>query len=54
MGGAFVVAGLYGWVMEPSVDDEAPHDHHDEPEPEPEGDDAAEAAADEEQEALVD
>jgi len=26
-GGLCVVAAIYGWVLEPSVDDEAPHDH---------------------------
>ena len=26
-----VVAGIYGWVLEPSVDDEAGHDDHHEP-----------------------
>jgi len=30
IGGILVVAAIYGWVMEPSVDDEAGHgDHHD-------------------------
>ena len=29
IGGVLLVAGVYGWVMEPSVDDEAPHAEHD-------------------------
>jgi cytochrome c oxidase subunit 1 len=29
VGGVIVVTALYGWVTEPSVDDEAPHDHGD-------------------------
>jgi cytochrome c oxidase subunit 1 len=51
LGGICVVGGIYGWVMEPSVDPDAGHHDH-EPgatEPEPSG----EAAADEEA-ALVD
>jgi len=39
VGGLIVLAGLYGWAMEPSVDPDAGHAHleggHDDPEPEP-------------------
>ncbi len=28
LGGALVIAGVYGWVIEPSTDPEAPHGHH--------------------------
>jgi cytochrome c oxidase subunit 1 len=61
LGGALVVAALYGWVMEPSVDDEAPHGHgddhdggdHDDDEAAAEVDEAGEPTGDAE-EALVD
>ncbi len=29
LGGVLIIAGVYGWGLEPSVDDEAPHGHHD-------------------------
>jgi cytochrome c oxidase subunit 1 len=49
-GGLCVVAGIYGWVLEPSVDDEAPHDHGDDHGPTtPPGDEATSQEA-----ALVD
>jgi cytochrome c oxidase subunit 1 len=34
-GAVIVIAGVYGWIMEPADDPDAGHDHHDEPEPEP-------------------
>jgi cytochrome c oxidase subunit 1 len=52
LGGICVVGGIYGWVMEPSVDPDTGHHDH-EPgstEPEPSG----EAAAADEEAALVD
>jgi cytochrome c oxidase subunit 1 len=56
VGGALLIAAFYGWVMEPSVDDEAPHDHGDDHDGDDhDGDEAAvEATGDEEEEALVD
>jgi cytochrome c oxidase subunit 1 len=56
IGGGLIVAGIYGWVMEPSVDDEAPHAGHDDHNgPDDEGDEAeAAASGDEEEAALVD
>jgi cytochrome c oxidase subunit 1 len=61
IGGLFVVAAIYGWVMEPSVDDEAPHVGHDDHDG-PDGGDgeaevdagADEAGGDQEEAALVD
>ncbi len=55
VGGLFVIAAIYGWTLEPSVDDEAPHDDHGGGQG-PTGDETstgAEAAPDEEA-ALVD
>jgi len=60
LGGAMVIAALYGWVMEPSVDDEAPHDHGDDHDGGDHGDDEAAAEIEdaepsgEAEEALVD
>lgn len=28
LGGALVIAGIYGWILEPPDDPEAPHDEH--------------------------
>jgi cytochrome c oxidase subunit 1 len=54
-GAICVVAGIYGWVMEPSVDDEGGHDDHHEPDHGPEaGTEAAEPAGSEEEASLVD
>jgi len=46
VGGILVVAALYGWVMEPSTDPAAGHDHDDHPEPTDPSGDAAEAPTD--------
>jgi cytochrome c oxidase subunit 1 len=56
LGGFFVIAGVYGWVLEPSVDDSTGHDDH-EPHDGPEGShdtDEGGAAATDEEAALVD
>jgi len=54
-GAICVIAGIYGWVMEPSVDDEGGHDDHHEPDHGPEaGTEAAEPAGSEEEASLVD
>ena len=37
-GALFVLAGMYGWVLEPSVNPEEPHDHDDHGPAEPDGD----------------
>jgi cytochrome c oxidase subunit 1 len=34
-GALIVIAGVYGWIMEPADDPDAAHDDHDEPHPEP-------------------
>jgi cytochrome c oxidase subunit I len=59
VGGLFVVSAIYGWVMEPSVDDEAPHAGHDDHDGPDGGNgeaeaDADEAGGDQEEAALVD
>jgi cytochrome c oxidase subunit 1 len=61
VGGVIVVTALYGWVTEPSVDDEAPHDHGDDHDGgDHDGDEAAaevddgETPAGDAEEALVD
>jgi cytochrome c oxidase subunit I len=59
VGGLFVVSAIYGWVMEPSVDDEAPHAGHDDHDGSDGGNgeaeaDADEAGGDQEEAALVD
>jgi cytochrome c oxidase subunit I len=58
IGGALLVAGIYGWVMEPSVDDEAPHAEHDDHDGPDDGGDAEapgeDAAGEDEEAALVD
>ena len=42
-GAIFVIAGIYGWALEPADDDENPHGHDDHDDHGPSGDDAAEA-----------
>jgi cytochrome c oxidase subunit I len=58
LGGGLLIAGIYGWVMEPSVDDEAPHADHDDHDGPDDGGDAEEpgedAAGEDEEAALVD
>ena len=44
-GAVFVVAGIYGWVMEPSTDPNAGHAHDDDHTDDPSGDEAAEPEA---------
>jgi cytochrome c oxidase subunit 1 len=44
-GAIFVVAGIYGWVMEPSTDPNAGHAHDDDHTDAPSGDEAAEPEA---------
>jgi cytochrome c oxidase subunit 1 len=34
-GALVVIAGVYGWIMEPADDPDAGHGHHEEPDPEP-------------------
>jgi cytochrome c oxidase subunit 1 len=34
-GALIVIAGVYGWIMEPADDPDAGHEHHEEPGPEP-------------------
>ncbi|HWJ63445.1 MAG TPA: cytochrome c oxidase subunit 4, partial [Acidimicrobiales bacterium] len=47
-GALFVVAGIYGWIMEPSTDPSDGHDHEDDHDDDPSGDAASEPdAADE-------
>ena len=45
LGGVLVIAGIYGWALEPADDDENPHGHDDHDDHDPSGDDAV--AADE-------
>jgi cytochrome c oxidase subunit 1 len=51
VGGLIVVAAIYGWTLEPSVDPDAGHEEHEPPEPDQE---PGEPAAAEEEGTLVD
>ena len=46
LGGICIVAALYGWIMEPSTDPEAGHDHDDHTEGAPSGDSATDTSTD--------
>jgi hypothetical protein len=51
VGGLIVVAAIYGWTLEPSVDPDVGHEEHEPPEPDQE---PGEPAAAEEEGTLVD
>jgi cytochrome c oxidase subunit 1 len=44
-GAVFVIAGIYGWALEPADDDENPHDHGDHDDHDPSGDGEAATAS---------